>query len=65
MHIITNCLLEEVLEYSKTNSFLVPISMLPQDVSAKYQRKGNLEDLEQVGSTEKGCVDTDIVKKTG
>ncbi|KFZ15463.1 hypothetical protein V501_02714 [Pseudogymnoascus sp. VKM F-4519 (FW-2642)] len=47
------------------NSFPVPISMLPQDVCAKYQRKRSPEDPEQVGSTEKGCADTDIVKKTG
>jgi hypothetical protein len=39
--------------------------MLPQDVSAKYQRKRNPDDPEKVGSSEKGCADTDIVKKTG
>ncbi|KFY02487.1 hypothetical protein V490_00484, partial [Pseudogymnoascus sp. VKM F-3557] len=47
------------------NSFPVPISMLPHDVSVKYQRKRNPDDPEQVGSSEKGCADTDIVKKTG
>ncbi|KFY83614.1 hypothetical protein V498_07930 [Pseudogymnoascus sp. VKM F-4517 (FW-2822)] len=43
------------------NSFPVPISMLPDDVDAKYQRKRNPEDPEQVRSEDKGCADTDIV----
>ena len=42
------------------NSFPIPINMLPHDADAKYQRKYNPEDPEQVGSKEKGWADTNI-----
>lgn len=34
--------------------------MLLHNVDAKYQRKRNTEDPEQVGSKEKGCANTNI-----